>query len=261
MKNREIIYKVNQNVILASISVIGDREEQQDCFGCNVREDNVIVTVCDGMGGEKGGKKASNTAVSFILEYFDKCKKEDYINLLNTMTCKADELISGLKDVRGEKLNAGSTMVTVIVDNKDLYWSSVGDSRLYILRDEDFFKVTVDHNYYEYLKEQVENSRITVDEFEKEKHKGEALISYLGVNGLPVIDHNVKPLKLLSKDRIIMMTDGLYRILDDNEIFKLLKNFVNIKDAVEAIEKKAAKMARKKNLDRDNMTLVVMEIR
>ena len=43
-----------------------------------------------------------------------------------------------LKDDKGNALNAGSTMVSIIIDSDELFWSSVGDSRLYLLRKDEF---------------------------------------------------------------------------------------------------------------------------
>ena len=100
----------------------------------------------------------------------------------------------------------------------------------------------------------------SMEEFEEEKCRGEALISYLGIGDLQLVDHNIKPLMLEKDDRIIIMTDGLYKVLNDEEIRSLIKNFVNVREAVEAIDKRVKKVAKKKNLVRDNMTFVVMGI-
>ncbi len=260
MKDNEIIFKENRYISLASVAAIGDREEQQDCSGYYMDDMKTVAVVCDGMGGQNGGKTASNTAVSFVLENIISNKNTDYVGVLSETTYKADEIISDLRNENGDRLGGGSTMVTVIIENNEMYWSSVGDSRLYILRGDDFIRVTTDHNYIEYLKEKLSESEITYEEFEEEKCRGEALISYLGIGDLQLVDHNIKPLMLEKDDRIIIMTDGLYKVLNDEEIRSLIKNFVNVREAVEAIDKRVKKVAKKKNLVRDNMTFVVMGI-
>ncbi len=83
--------------------------------------------------------------------------------------------------LRRKKLNAGSTLVAVMLDSsRNLYWNSVGDSRLYLFRDGDFAQITQDHNYTTVLLEKLNAGMIDREEFNSENLKGEALISFFG---------------------------------------------------------------------------------
>lgn len=87
--------------------------------------------------------------------------------------------VLNLKTASGEKLNAGSTLVAVMLDSsRNLYWNSVGDSRLYLFRDGDFAQITQDHNYTTVLLEKLNAGMIDREEFNSENLKGEALISF-----------------------------------------------------------------------------------
>lgn len=67
------------------------------------------------------------------------------------------------------KLNAGSTLVAVMLDSsRNLYWNSVGDSRLYLFRDGDFAQITQDHNYTTVLLEKLNAGMIDREEFNSE---------------------------------------------------------------------------------------------
>ncbi len=260
--NTDHIYRENKILELAILSVIGDREEQQDSFGYEIKENDCIVSVCDGMGGHKGGQKASSTAVSFIVDTYKKTYPQDnMVAFLNDVTVEADKRVAELKEIDGNSLNAGSTMVTIYIRGDELYWSSVGDSRLYIMREEELVQVTLDHNYHEYLKEQFANGQITKEVFEKEDRRGEALINFLGVGGLQIIDHNEDPLKLFSGDKLIITTDGLYKVIDDETICSLVSNFGNIEEALNVLEVKTSKTAEKKSVVRDNMTVALIKIK
>ena len=62
--------KENRNAELVLYSVKGGREEQQDCSGYEIADNRLMAVICDGMGGENDGKKASNTAVGEFLNQY-----------------------------------------------------------------------------------------------------------------------------------------------------------------------------------------------
>ena len=66
-------------------------------------------------------------------------------------------------------------------------------------------------------------------------------MSFLGVNGLPYIDSNSKPFEVKSGDRILLTTDGMYRLLSDDSIKNIIMNFENISETLDAIETKAVR--------------------
>ena len=252
----------NQLLELAVLSVIGDRSEQQDYYGFDVGAKEAFATVCDGMGGHRGGSLASHSAVDFLLDSYRKNREvPDPIAFLREVSDGADRVVTALADESGRPMEAGSTMVTVYIREYDLYWASVGDSRLYLIRGDEIVQVTLDHNYHEYLKERLFNKEISQEEFDRENVRGEALINYLGMNGLLLTDHNDAPLVLMPGDKLLIMSDGLYRLVNDNEIYEILNNFGNIKEALESLELKAQRMARKMGISRDNMTVMLIKIK
>ncbi|SEP63265.1 protein phosphatase [Lachnospiraceae bacterium RM5] len=264
MKKKENTLIVDENnfIKISIISRIGDREEQQDSVGYFVTDNKLFVTVCDGMGGHNGGRFASKTASDNAIKMFT-CNivENDYISLLKDITIEADKKVSNLRDDEGNALNAGSTMVSIIIDNDELFWASVGDSRLYLLRKDEFIQVTVDHNYKGYLKEKLDNGQIDDEEYKKEMERGDALLSYLGLDGLELIDYNSEPFKLLSGDKLILMTDGLYKILDDLEISNIIINFKNIKECAKSLEKKLLKKSKKNKINKDNITYALINVK
>ena len=151
-KDNDFSCRENNICEVATVSVLGDRKTQEDCFGYKTTDHSILLCICDGMGGYTGGSAASKTAVETILRGYNPCEKvEDPVVLLNKMTVAANAAVSGLHRTMDDAPNAGSTLVLVyIVDNR-LYWSAVGDSRLYIWRNKEFIQTTKDQNYHNYL--------------------------------------------------------------------------------------------------------------
>ncbi len=246
---------------LAISTAIGNREDQQDSFGYELSIDEGLVVVCDGMGGMNGGKLASGLAVKeFLDEYKENCPCEDAVTFLSEATQNASLKIRNHRLSNGERLNAGSTVVAILIKGKNLFWSSVGDSRAYLLRDSKYVQITLDQNYKTVLSEKLDAGLISESEFDSERDRAEALISYLGIENLQLIDYNNEELELRKGDKIVVMTDGLYKIVDESEIFTIVDNFNNISEALQALETKAASKARKSN-NRDNMTVAIISIK
>ncbi len=256
------LYTENDVFELAMFSSVGGREEQQDCSGYELDSTGGLVVVCDGMGGHAGGKLASNYAVSRMLELF---KARDMTSPLSEVLLNSaesiDAHISSMTSDDGTRMNAGSTIVCAAIDKTDLYWLSVGDSRIYLSRSSEFVQITTDHNYQTRLDMELANGIISQEHYNNELPKADALISFLGIGGLSVIDSNDVPFCLQKDDKIILATDGLYKIISDEQIRSLTDNFTNISDALRALELKVRRIASQKNIGRDNMTAAIIKIR
>lgn len=252
----------NEFFQVALLSVLGDRDEQQDSAGFELNQNEGIVCVCDGMGGHEGGKMVSNLAVDCLLtSYSDTYPYDDIHNLLIEAAKKANADISSLKHNDGTKMQSGTTTVSVVIKKDKLFWISVGDSRLYLFRNDETVRATTDHNYRLALDEAFDAGVINEDKYNQELHRGEALISFLGVGKLNLIDSNKEPVTLLKNDKLLLMTDGLYKLLSDEEIGKIVFNFANISEATQALEIKAKKKAKSLNVKRDNMTIALIKIK
>lgn len=261
-KNQRLIKDENSAFYLAALSVIGDRDEQQDSFGFSMKQDEGLIVVCDGMGGYEGGKIASELAVEIVLERYE----ENHLihkttDILIKASKEADSCISQLKNSTGRKLKAGSTIVSVFINKKKLTWCSVGDSRAYLFRQGEMVQLTQDQNYHTVLVEQRNAGLLDEIKFQQESKRGEALISFLGIGNLSLIDYSETPLDLMKDDKILIMSDGLYKIVTDYEITRILDNFSNIGEAVQALETKAKKKAKDTCVSRDNMTVALIKIK
>ena len=255
-------YESNDIMELAFLTVLGGRDEQQDSFGYSVKEDETLAVICDGMGGHRGGKLASRLSVSMILSTYETTYPcEDPAGMMIGAAKQIDSAVRTMTDGAGNPVGGGSTMVAVHIRGNSLVWCSVGDSRGYLLRDEQFVQFTQDQNYQTVIDEKLRMNLIDQEEYDEESRRGGALISFLGIGDLKLIDYNSSPLTLKSGDRIILMSDGLYKLVPDNEIRTVAENFKNISDVLNVFEVKAAKAARTNGVSRDNMTAAVIHIK
>ena len=260
-KDNHLLYDENSDFELAIISDIGDREEQQDSFGYSIKSESGLIVICDGMGGHQGGKFASSLAVQCYLNEYERYVEKFEPIVFFIETAKAvDKKIYDTRSADGSKLNAGTTIAATIIDNKELFWLSVGDSRVYLKRNNEFIQVTFDQTYQLALNERLANGVISQEIYDREIINGAALISYLGVGNLNILDYNNTPFKLQKDDVILIMSDGLYKLVSDSEIKCLIDNFNNIQDMITALKTKAEHNAKNK-INKDNITVSIIRIK
>lgn len=263
MENCQRMYlrrEKNEKYDLFLFSDIGDREEQQDCIGWSLDEEGAMLAICDGMGGHAGGSIASRIAVDRIASSYRTHKQDGDITWLLSSLKLADKDIASQKKENGKPLNAGSTAVVVWISGGLLYWGSVGDSRAYLLRGSEFVQLTKDQTYQIVLDEKKAAGLLTDEQYSSEICRGETLISFLGIGNLNLIDYSVSPITLCSEDRIIVMSDGLYKTVSDEKIKSIMLNFKNGQEALSALEEISKKCAKKANISRDNTTVAIISI-
>lgn len=195
---------------IGAFSDIGGRNYQEDRLLVTEREEHLLLTVCDGMGGANGGALASQTVVDQLYALF---MKDDitvpsvfYRNCVDIL----DACVFFLTDENQQRMQAGTTIVSVIVSEYGMDWLSIGDSRLYIMRQGELVQISTDHNYREELLELLSVNHITEEQFQAEKDKHLALTSYLGIGGIQRMDISNESLQLCPGDLVLLATDGLY---------------------------------------------------
>ena len=139
-----------------SYTVTGNRQYQQDAVYVSKgkklaanKKTRVLAVVCDGMGGMADGGKASQTAIQMLVSAFKQIEKSASVDIptfFRQGILAIDEAIYNFPKENGK--GSGTTMVAVIAEDNKLYWASVGDSRIYIIRGSQMRQVTRDHNYW-----------------------------------------------------------------------------------------------------------------
>lgn len=220
-------------ILTLSYTAAGNRKYQQDAVFVTAgkklaanRRTRVMATVCDGMGGMTDGGLASQTAVKMLAQGFAKIEKAESVDIpsfFKSAIKAIDAEISSFpkKDGKG----SGTTMVAAIVEDNRLYWASVGDSRIYVLRNStnEMQQITRDHNYLFYLQNMVNSGKMTLQEAQAKKQK-EALISFLGIGNVSLMDVTEKPLEMQCGDIVLLCSDGITKTLPDGQIKDIIQN-------------------------------------
>src|SRR4051812_28149072 len=119
---------------------VGARREQQDSFAFSdpgdkkfVAHGGLLAGVSDGMGGMSNGQQASTAAVrAFLAAYERKSRDETIPAAMNRSLQSAFATVQALNRQAGDQ--SGATLVAAVAHGEQLYWVSVGDSRLYLIR-------------------------------------------------------------------------------------------------------------------------------
>lgn len=223
-----IVRKVPELMTLACTAT-GNREYQQDALYVSQskklaanKKTRVLAVVCDGMGGMADGGRASQTAIQMMVQGFERVEKAPGLDIplfFQQGIYAIDRTIASFPKEEGK--GSGTTMVACIAEDDRLYWASVGDSRIYIIRGAQIRQVTRDHNYELRLKEMQAAGQITKEGVQAARHK-EALISYLGMGNISLMDINTVPFQMRFGDVIMLCSDGITKTLTDGQIQKII---------------------------------------
>lgn len=245
------------SVKMVGLSIVGTREYQQDAYYMSSTNVGTLAIICDGMGGTEHGEIASLKAIETLVTDFESLTSiSNPSDFLLREILKINDEVFALKDDEGKQIDCGSTLIAVLTVGNAAYWISVGDSRIFVLRDGNMIPVNRLHNYRMKLDEQLEKRLISKEDYLEEEKQAEALISYIGMDELELIDRNTEPFGMRYQDKFLLCSDGLYKVLNQEQIQKIVNdNSMNIGDAVLSLIK-CVKNSCKKNID--NTTVVLM---
>ena len=248
---------IDEDVVCGYSSIIGARKNQQDA--CFVEHDPknacAIGIVCDGMGGLEGGATASSRALDYVVKALRDIGEDEINEKLEMIAEDADEIIAELTDDEGRRIRAGTTLAAVLIKGRTLHWVSVGDSKIYILKNGALQCVTDQHNY-KFMADRRKNHRnFTFDPNVRQ----DALVSYLGAGGLPYIDISPDDLMLDDRDMVLICSDGLYNTLSDVQIREIMLDSDLTVNGI--AEKLTAETSAQRKSGQDNTTAVVLQYR
>jgi len=179
----------------------------------------VLLAVADGMGGHKGGEIASSIAISHIGKRFQDTSsvgtKEDAICFIKEIVSEANVLLYKYTSEHEESIGMGTTIVLAILTKDFLLFGNIGDSSGYVVKNNKLSKITVDHTLVSLL---VQSGELTLEEA-KEHPKKNVLMKALGATSTIEMDVFVVERDI---DGILLCSDGLTNMLDDEQITKVL---------------------------------------
>lgn len=197
------------------------RETNQDaCQSGKYSENSAWVVVCDGMGGANGGNIASGVAVSQISErltasYEKIFTKESTKELLLSSIADANIEVHAMASADAKLNGMGTTVVVAIVTDGAAHIAHAGDSRAYMITDEEIRQLTTDHSM---VQEMLNNGEITREQAKLHPQKN-IITRALGVDTSINIDYCEVPFS--HGNLLLICTDGLTNYMDAEQIFQL----------------------------------------
>lgn len=204
------------------------REHNEDHIGIFEIDYGLLIVVCDGLGGNRGGEVASKLAVDTISSEFKNMNKLGIIERIQYSITKANESIIEHSS-KDENLTGMATTAEVLFLKKDFaYWGHVGDSRIYSSKNGKLQLLSKDHSLVQRL---VDEGFITLKEAENHPNKN-IITRALGESINIEVDLSKIKLKKKENNRFLVCTDGVSGVLNDSEIEKFIneKNLSNIAD-------------------------------
>jgi serine/threonine protein phosphatase PrpC/predicted Ser/Thr protein kinase len=196
------------------------RQKNEDAFGYwesaeeNARRrQGAIAVIADGVGGMGGGDVASKIAIDTALAIFEKSDpRTSTKQLLKEIFDRANLAVYEAATKDPSRGRMATTLTVCVFRERELAIGHVGDSRVYLVRNEEIYRLTDDHSYTGL---QLKLRLITEHEA-RASHLRSMLTRSVGSE--PIVRMDYKRLKLASYDRVLQCTDGLYCLVNDGEL-------------------------------------------
>ena len=225
--------KMNQDYVFVSEGPVGNLPN--------------LFTVADGMGGHNAGDYASSHAVRILV---DEIREDADYNPVKVIRHAIEAANTEIRNRAQEDENLrgmGTTMVVATIVDQYAYVANVGDSRLYVIQD-GIRQVTRDHSL---VQEMVRMGEIS--EAEARNHPDKNIITRaIGVK--EDVEPDIYEYRLKKGDMILMCTDGLSNMVEDEDMFNIVKGSRDVVEAVQMLIEKA-----NSNGGRDNIGVVLAE--
>ena len=220
-----------QNIKTSGFSLVKGKElTGDDYFDVKTIENFTIAIVCDGVGSADEGAEAARRVTNYLMSNFKNRPQTWSIEKsIKTFIKSINSILYEESMVNYERPELVTTLTLVIIEGNRLYGTNVGDSRVYLLRDNRLSQLSKDHAMEEEGYEGVLTKAIGIDK-EVEPYYFENIIN--------------------KKDSILLCSDGLYTVLDKETIKKCMLN------GSHHIVKKASKLM-EDNLPDDTTAVIV----
>lgn len=233
------------------------RKKNEDYCEGFIKNDTLFLLVADGFGiqddkdGQSAGIIACNEVKRYIERFYDTLAKENLTNFLSQCIYAANRAIGSYKQADFDKYSGLGSSITVcaVLPTRETIVGHMGTTRVYIIRNGQAIQATTDHTSAQKL---LQDNKISKDEYMN--HPERAILT----NGLGFSEESNPDLLniTLSKDDIlVLLTDGVYNLMSEQEIAMVIQEAGNTKTAAELFIKYA-----KERGGFDNLTALVSYI-
>ncbi len=208
-----------------------------------------FCVLSDGMGGHNAGEVASQKTVQFVAETLMEVIAEPTATMLpgkiGSAVRSANEKIYQMADANQNQKGMGATLVAAVIQQEEAYIANVGDSRAYAFRNHELLQITKDHSVVE---EMVANGCITRDEARIHPQRN-IITRAIGTD--PVTEPDIFEFDYLPGDCLLLCSDGLSGMVEDEEILAVMEQNMDAKHTVQTLIAAANDRG-----GRDNITVI-----
>ena len=235
-----------------SITDIGERRRiNQDYVFCSeaaVGKLPNLFIVADGMGGHNAGDYASRFCVEFFKQKIEESNIDMPVASIEEALKETNDMLRNKAQEKAELEGMGTTFVAATIFDKDMYIANVGDSRLYVIG-KDMKQITEDHSLVEAMVKTGE-----LDRSEARVHPNKNIITKaVGVN--EVLEPDFFEVNLEDEDTVLMCSDGLTNMLEDETIEQIIRENDDLEAAAETLVKCA-----NQNGGKDNIAIIIIKV-
>ncbi len=228
------------------------RENNEDSLIVEESDKYNLYAVADGMGGHKAGEVASSIAIETIRDCFKKSIDKEDFKAPSFIIESIDAANSKIRQeaMSNEECSGMGTTITMAVVDLSLsiaYLANVGDSRAYIIKDNEIIQITEDHTY---VNELLKDGKITLEEA---KHHPKRNVITRAVGSEEFVQADIFEIELFDNDVILLCTDGLTTHLPDEQILSTIKEY-GCSESVQRLIKLA-----NDNGGTDNITIIIVD--
>ncbi|BCV87496.1 protein-serine/threonine phosphatase PrpC [Bacillus subtilis] len=231
------------------------RQHNEDDAGIFKGKDEfILAVVADGMGGHLAGDVASKMAVKAMGEKWNEAETiptapSECEKWLIEQILSVNSKIYDHAQAHEECQGIGTTIVCALFTGKTVSVAHIGDSRCYLLQDDDFVQVTEDHSL---VNELVRTGEISREDAEHHPRKN-VLTKALGTDQLVSID--TRSFDIEPGDKLLLCSDGLTNKVEGTELKDILQSDSAPQEKVNLLVDKA-----NQNGGEDNITAVLLEL-
>jgi serine/threonine protein phosphatase PrpC len=219
-------------------------------FGINSESEKfLLLAVADGMGGAAKGEEASKIALNaltktIIPELFGTLS---FTELLENGIKNANQEILDYTTKNPESSGMGTTTVCAVVKGNNIHLANVGDSRAYVISNDEIRRVTKDHSYVQAL---IDEGQITEEEAREHPQKN-VITKAVGI--MESVEPDTMKLTLDTDESLLLCCDGVIAHLTDEDIHKIICNTNDPQNACQQIVDLANKRG-----GSDNISLIIL---
>lgn len=231
------------------------RDNNEDTFIAEkiLKNRHVMACVIDGVGGYEGGEIAAQIARETILKYFS-IPSGEIATMMKEAIRVANEKIHQEKAKDNEHRGMACVVTLAITDvpNKKFYYAHIGDTRLYLFRDQSLVKITKDHSFVGFLED---SGRLSEEEAMNHPKRNE-IDKALGFDVPTSSDEyaEIGESPFLPGDILLLCSDGLSDMINRDEISYILSDNNSLEEKANALIAAANSAGGK-----DNITVVLVQ--